>query len=112
MRRAHPSLTGAGLEHLIWLETESEHLVGYARTLGDDAVLVVVNLDPSAAHEGVCVVPPALGLGDPVPVADALGGGTYSWGARNYVRLGPGQAHVMEVQRRVIGNEAVAAAKS
>ena len=99
VRRAHPSLTGAGLEHLTWLETESEHLVGYARTLGDDAVVVVVNLDPSAAHEGVCVVPPALGLGDPVPVADALGGGTYSWGARNYVRLGPGQAHVMEVQR-------------
>ena len=99
VRRAHPALTDAGLEHLTWLETESEHLVGYARTLGDDAVLVVVNLDPSAAHEGVCVVPPALGLGDPVPVVDALGGGAYSWGARNYVRLGPGQAHVMEVQR-------------
>ena len=99
VRRAHPSLTDAGLEHLTWLETESEHVVGYARTLGDDAVVVVVNLDPSAAHEGVCVVPPALGLGDPVRVADALGGGTYSWGARNYVRLGPGQAHVMEVQR-------------
>src|SRR6185436_11565930 len=99
VRRAHPSLTGAGLERLTWLETENEQLVGYARTLGDDAVLVVVNLDPSAAQEGVCVVPPALGLGDPVPVADALGGGTYSWGARNYVRLGPGQAHVMEVQR-------------
>ena len=99
VRRAHPSLTGAGVERLTWLETENEQLVGYARTLGDDAVLVVVNLDPSAAQEGVCVVPPALGLGDPVPVADALGGGTYSWGARNYVRLGPGQAHVMEVQR-------------
>ena len=99
VRRAHPSLTGAGLEHLTWLETESEHLVGYARTLGDDAVLVVVNLDPSEAHEGVCVVPPALGLGDAVQVTDALGGGTYSWGARNYVRLGPGRAHVMVVQR-------------
>ena len=60
---------------------------------------LVVNLDPFAAHEGVCVVPPALGLGDAVQVADALGGGRYSWGARNYVRLGPGQAHVMVVQR-------------
>jgi len=99
VRRAHPALTVGGLERLTWLETESEHLVGYARTLGDDAVLVVVNLDPFAAHEGVCVVPPALGLGDAVPVADALGGGAYSWGARNYVRLGPGQAHVMEVRR-------------
>ena len=99
VRRAHPALTDAGLERLTWLETESEPLVGYARTLGDDAVLVVVNLDPSEAHEGVCVVPPALGLGDAVQVTDALGGGTYSWGARNYVRLGPGQAHVMVVQR-------------
>jgi starch synthase (maltosyl-transferring) len=99
VRRAHPALTGAGPERLTWLETESEPLVGYARTLVDDAVLVVVNLDPFAAHEGVCVVPPALGLGDAVQVSDALGGGTYSWGARNYVRLGPGQAHVMVVQR-------------
>ena len=99
VRRAHPALTDAGLERLTWLETESEHLVGYARTLGDDAVLVVVNIDPYEAHEGVCVVPPALGLGMPVQVTDALGGGTYSWGPRNYVRLDPGQAHVMEVTR-------------
>jgi starch synthase (maltosyl-transferring) len=99
VRRAHPALTDAGLERLTWLETESEHLVGYARILGDDAVLVVVNIDPYEAHEGVCVVPPALGLGTPVQVTDALGGGTYSWGPRNYVRLDPGQAHVMGVTR-------------
>jgi len=99
VRRAHPALTDAGLERLTWLETESEHLVGYARTLGNDAVLVVVNVDPYAAHEGVCALPAALGLGAPVQVTDALGGGTYSWGPRNYVRLEPGQAHVFEVQR-------------
>ena len=99
VRRAHPALTGAGLERLTWLETESEHLLGYARVLGDDVVVVVVNLDPYAVHDGVCVLPPALGLGEQVPVVDALGGEAYSWGPRNYVRLGPGQAHVMEVQR-------------
>ncbi len=99
VRRAHPALTDAGLDRLTWLETESEHFVGYARTLGDDVVLVVVNVDPYAAHEGVCVLPGALGLGAPVQVTDALGGGTYSWGPRNYVRLEPGQAHVMEVTR-------------
>jgi len=98
VRRAHPALTDAGLERLTWLETESEHLLGYARSLGDDVVLVVVNLDPYAVHDGVCVLPPALGLGAPVQVVDALGGGVYAWGLRNYVRLGPGQAHVMEVQ--------------
>jgi len=99
VRRDHPALTGAGVERLTWLETESDHLLGYARTLGDDAVLVVVNLDPFAVHEGVCVVPPALGLGDSFAVVDALTGETYDWGPRNYVRLGPGQAHVLEVER-------------
>jgi starch synthase (maltosyl-transferring) len=100
-RRSHPALTAAGLEHLAWLETESDHLLGYARTLGADVVLVVVNLDPFAIHEGVCVVPPALGLPEPVEVVDALTGETYAWGARNYVRLGPGKAHVMTVPRPV-----------
>jgi starch synthase (maltosyl-transferring) len=100
IRRAHPALTAAGIERLAWLETESEHLLGYARELGDDVVLVVVNLDPFAVHEGVCVVPPALaGNGETVEVVDALTGEAYAWGARNYVRLGPGKAHVLEVQR-------------
>jgi len=99
IRRAHPALTHAGLERLTWLETENEHLIGFARSLEDDAVLVVVNLDPFAAQEGVCVVPPGLCLGDSLSVVDALTGDSFSWGPRNYVRLGPGQAHVMEVRR-------------
>ena len=99
VRRAHPALTGAGLERLMWLETESEHLIGYARSLGDDVVLVVVNLDPYAIHDGVCVVPPGLQLPERYDVVDALTGETYDWGGRNYVRLGPGKAHVLEVRR-------------
>ena len=99
IRRAHPALTGAGLERLTWLETESEHLLGYARSLGDDLVLVVVNLDPYAIHDGVCAIPAALGLPAGFDVVDALTGETYSWGERNYVRLGPGKAHVLEVRR-------------
>jgi starch synthase (maltosyl-transferring) len=98
IRRAHPALTGAGAERLTWLETESEHLLGFARSLGDDVVLVVCNLDPFAIHEGVCVVPPELGLGEAFGVVDGLTGETYEWGARNYVRLGPGKAHVLEVR--------------
>ena len=98
-RRAHPALTGAGLDRLTWLETESEHLIGYARTLGDDAVLVVVNLDPFAIHDGVCVIPPSLDLPAQFEAVDALTGETYEWGGRNYVRLGPGKAHVLEVRR-------------
>ena len=97
LRRAHPALTHAGLERLTWLETESEHLLGYARTLGDDVVLCVVNLDPFAVHDGVCVIPPALGLPEHFGVVDGLTGESYEWGGRNYVRLGPGQSHVFEV---------------
>jgi starch synthase (maltosyl-transferring) len=98
LRRAHPALTGAGIERLAWLETESEHLLGYARALGDDVVLVVVNLDPFAVHDGVCVIPSSLGLPERFDVVDGLTGETYDWSGRNYVRLGPGRAHVMEVQ--------------
>jgi len=98
VRRAHPALTDAGLERLTWLETENEHLIGYARALGDDVVLTVVNLDPSAAQEGVCVISPELGLGEQIRVIDALTGDAYVWGSRNYVRLGPGRAHVMELR--------------
>jgi starch synthase (maltosyl-transferring) len=95
IRRAHPALTGAGLERLTWLETESEHLLGYARELDGDVVLAIVNLDPFAIHDGVCVVPSALGLHEPYDVVDALTGESYAWGARNYVRLGPGRSHVL-----------------
>jgi len=97
LRRAHPALTGAGLERLTWLETESEHLLAYAREVDDDVVLVIVNLDPFAVHDGVCVIPVGLGLPDSFAVVDGLTGETYDWGERNYVRLGPGKGHVMEV---------------
>jgi starch synthase (maltosyl-transferring) len=99
VRRAHPALTGAGLERLTWLETEAEHLLAFARSLGDDVVLVVANLDPYAIHDGLCILDPALGLPDHVELVDALTGESYEWGGRNYVRLGPGKAHVLEVHR-------------
>jgi len=99
IRRAHRALTGAGLERLTWLETESEHLLAYARDLDDDVVLCVCNLDPYAVHDGVCVIPPSLGLPQTFQVSDGLTGESYEWGNRNYVRLGPGQSHVLEIAR-------------
>jgi len=95
IRRSHPALTDAGLDRLEWLETETDHLLGYAKELDGDVVLVIVNLDPFAIHEGVCLVPGELGLHEPFDLVDALTGESYTWGARNYVRLGPGKAHVM-----------------
>ncbi|MBL3671819.1 hypothetical protein JL475_39500, partial [Streptomyces sp. M2CJ-2] len=41
-----------------------------------------------------------------VPVRDELTGETYHWGNTNYVRLGPGGAHVLVVGRGADGRTA------
>ena len=68
-------------------------------------LLIVVNLDPTRAHEAMVHVPlDALGLApDAVyPLTDLLTGAVFRWrGARNYVRLDPAQepAHVLRLER-------------
>ncbi len=94
IRREHAAFQR--LENLRWLETENEQLVAYAK----DDVLVVVNLDPRGAQEGVAIVPAALGLPPAFTVRDLLADDDYHWRiGRNYVRLPPGHAHVLHVQR-------------
>jgi starch synthase (maltosyl-transferring) len=93
IRRAQPALQR--LENLRWLETENDRLVAYVK----DDVIVVVNIDPQAEQEGVCVVPVALGWPPAFEVSDLLAEQTYLWRAgRNYVKLGPGQSHVLKVR--------------
>ena len=59
----------------------------------------MVNVDPFAEREGLVIVPPSLALPDSFAVRDELSGDDYSWRTgRNYVKLAPGQAHVMTVQ--------------
>jgi starch synthase (maltosyl-transferring) len=92
IRRAEPALQR--FDNLRFLETESEHLIAYLK----DEIVVVVNLDPFAPHEGLAVVPVALGLPPAFSVRDLLSGETYSWRiGRNYVALGPGRSHVLKV---------------
>ena len=55
-RRAFPALQR--VDNLRWLETETDALVAYVK----DDVICVVNLDPHAEHDGLCIVPVALGL--------------------------------------------------
>jgi starch synthase (maltosyl-transferring) len=94
IRREHAAFRR--LENLRWLETENEQLVAYAK---DDA-LVVVNLDPRHPQEGVAIVPAALGLPPAFAVRDLLADADFHWRiGRNYVRLEPGGAHVLHVQR-------------
>jgi starch synthase (maltosyl-transferring) len=96
IRRASPALQR--FDGLAWLETHSDALVGFAKRSGDDAVVVIVNIDPFAAREGLALVPPELGLPPEFPVRDLLAADRYAWRTgRNYVRLEPGQAHVLKV---------------
>jgi starch synthase (maltosyl-transferring) len=93
-RRAHSALQR--LETISFLETENEALIAYAKRRGDDVVVTCVNLDPRVPHEGVVVVPVALGLPPVFTVRDLLAGETFSWRiGGNYVRLDPGKSHLL-----------------
>jgi starch synthase (maltosyl-transferring) len=99
VRRANPALQR--LDNLTFLETENEHLIAYIKRSGDNAVIACVNLDPAAAHEGVVIIPPELGLPSAFDVSDLLGDATFTWrSGSNYVRLEPGlqQAHLLRVE--------------
>ncbi len=92
VRRAEPALQR--IDNLYWLETESDQLVAYVK----DSIICVVNLDPFSEREGVCSVPVALGLPPAFEVRDLLHGDEFTWRAgRNYVKLGPGKAHILKV---------------
>jgi starch synthase (maltosyl-transferring) len=98
IRRQNPALQR--LENVAFLETESEALIAYAKREDDNVVIVVVNLDPGGEREGLAILPAWLGLPPAFPVRDLLSGEPYVWHiGRNYVRLGPGQAHVLRVER-------------
>jgi starch synthase (maltosyl-transferring) len=97
LRRAHQAFHR--FDNLTWLDTHNDFLIGYLKRWEDDAVAVVVNVDPFAEREGLVIVPPSLALPDSFAVRDELSGDDYSWRTgRNYVKLAPGQAHVMTVQ--------------
>src|SRR5579885_11632 len=93
IRRAEPALQR--LDNLRWLETENERLVAYAK----EDVVCVVNIDPFAEQEGVCIVPVVLGWPPAFEAAELLTGDVFTWRAgRNYVRLGPGKSHLLKVR--------------
>jgi starch synthase (maltosyl-transferring) len=98
IRRASPPLSRIDVR---FLETANASLIGYAKGTGDGAIIVVVNLDPGAAHEGLVVVPPELGLPGSFTARDLISGQAFRWSAGgNYVRLDPAVApmHVMRAE--------------
>src|SRR5206468_11651537 len=96
IRRAEPALQR--VDNLRWLDTEHDPLVAYIK----DEVVVVVNIDPFEAHEGLAIVPAALGLPPTFFARDLLGGERYRWTiGGNFVRLDPGQAHIFKLETHV-----------
>jgi starch synthase (maltosyl-transferring) len=86
------------LDNVTFLETESEQLFAFLKRTGDNTVVTVVNLDPEATQEGVCILPVATGLPPAYPVRDLLSDDTWTWHiGRNYVRLGPGKSHLLRI---------------
>jgi len=97
IRRANRSLQH--VDDVTFLATANESLIAYAKRSPADTLLLCVNLDPFAAREGLVDVPPELGFPASFAVQDLLSDATYAWHAGgNYVRLAPGQAHVLQVR--------------
>ncbi|HEX9842078.1 MAG TPA: alpha-1,4-glucan--maltose-1-phosphate maltosyltransferase, partial [bacterium] len=110
IRHGNPALHE--LANVRFLPTDSDHVLAYAKrdAGGTNVLLIVVNLDPHAAHECFVQVPPEA-IGTAVPgvqpaggytVHDLLTGARYDWGASNYVRLEPQvePAHILRVEAR------------
>ncbi len=101
IRRHHRALQL--LRNLRFHRADNDRLIIYSKRAGEDVIVVAVNLDPHHTQETtVSLDMPELGLDwdETVPVRDELTGEIYHWGRDNYVRLGPGGAHVLTVQRR------------
>jgi starch synthase (maltosyl-transferring) len=95
-RRENPALQW--LDPLTILETENERLFAFLKRRGENSVVTVVNLDPAATQVGVCIVPVSTGLPPAYPVRDLLSDEKWTWRTgRNYVKLGPGQSHLLRI---------------
>jgi len=94
------------LPNLEFVSTDYDGILAYRRFAPGNEILVVVNLDPHAAHETMIDVPiDRMGIGESeaYEVFDLLGGSRWTWrGRRNYVKLDPNErvAHVFRVTRR------------
>jgi starch synthase (maltosyl-transferring) len=98
IRRAHPALHW--LRNLRFHHVDQPEFLCFSKRTGADTVLAVVNLDPHQPREATAWLDTeALGqpAGSEFTVTDELTGQAYRWGQRNYVRLGPGMAHIFAV---------------
>ena len=88
IRREHVALQL--FDDVTFLTVEGDGLLAYAKRAGGETLIVVANLDPHTARDGVVIVPQGLGLAPAFDAEDLLDGEVYRWRlGRNYVRLDP-----------------------
>ncbi len=88
LRREHRALQR--LDNVTFLQTENDALIAYAKHVPGETLIIVVNIDPNVAKEGVAIVPGTVGLDGPFSVVDLMSGERFEWTVgRNYVRLDP-----------------------
>ncbi|MDE3132937.1 MAG: DUF3416 domain-containing protein [Acidobacteriota bacterium] len=96
-RRANAALQY--LDNVTFLDTANEALIAFAKRAAGNTVITVVNIDPHNHQEGLLVIPADLGLAPVFGVRDLLDDGRFEWRlGGNYVRLGPGRAHLARVE--------------
>ena len=101
IRRENPALQQ--LRQIRFHEIANDQLIAYSKVdvVTGNAVLVVVNLDPTATQEGMLRVDAdAVGLnpGESFEVHDLITGERYTWSTDNFVRLAP-EANVAHIFR-------------
>ena len=102
IRREHPALQQ--LRTLRFHDVGNDNLLAYSKfdPLTGDCILVVVNLDPHNAQEGVLDIDMnSLGRRsvDRMDVKDLITGRTFDWGKSNFIRLEPWAdvAHIVQL---------------
>ncbi len=102
IRRAHPALQQ--LRSITFQHAPHDKVIAYAKSDGDDTVVVICSLDQDNTVESdVYLDMASLGLpgSDFVNLRDELTGATFTWGTRNFVRLTPSSpAHILHVLDR------------
>ena len=92
IRRDNPALQQ--LRNLHFHDVDNDKIIAYSKVdpTSGNAILTVVNLDPTHPQEGTVTLDlAAIGraAGETYPVHDLITGSTYTWGERNFVRLSP-----------------------
>ncbi len=103
IRRAHPALLK--MRNLVFHHTDSDAIIAYSKKLGQDLILIVVNLDPTFAQEttvhwdlAALEIP-----GESFSTTDLLSGKEFGWSRDTFVRLDPSRpagqvAHIAQVK--------------